>query len=217
MEIRRITFKISSSVKKRYISSYCSGFTLPELLVATLIAAAIAALTGQVMIGQLLEGRRLDVAQRLRENLSRFNYLVQIEASEARDIAVGVNLAGCAAGTDPFVFWIPLPGGDYEDLANRVGIQYTNVGPNIHRCGPPVFRNGQLDHDADLEDGIAVRDANLAINPPGCPLSDDRQVSYAILFGGNLPGSNLGDIGDCMVARAKSVFVLDKRNVVTPP
>lgn len=180
------------------------GFTLPEVLIATIIAAAIAALTAQVMIGQLLEGRRLEQAQRIRENISRLNYLIQIEAAEAEEIEYGVTPNNCAAaGVNSFTLWVPRPVGQYADDSNRSGILYDNAAGNITRCGPPVARNGVLIHTVPNVTGPVVMNAQLVVNPRGCPASDAREVVYQV----NFPGLNLGQLGGCTFAHSRSYFV----------
>lgn len=192
-----------------------NGFTLPELLVASVIAALIAIITAQVMINQLLEERRLGVAQRIREDVSRLNYLIQVEASEAASIELpGAGPAGCPGGDQPFTLVVPRPTGTYADNANLSRIQYYNANdadgnPAIWRCGPPVTRNGVLIHDANPVNtaGIVMRGAQLDLDPAGCGASTNRGVTYQVIPVAGLPGANLGDLGGCVTAHARSVFV----------
>lgn len=202
----------SSPIRNRSI-----GFTLPELLIAGLIAALIAAATAQVMINHLLEERRLEVAQRLREDVSRLNYLIQIEASEAESIQLGAATGGgCAnaGGADAFTLAVPRPTGTYADDTNLSLIRYYNANddagvPSIWRCGPPVSRNGVLIHDANPLNtaGIVLRNAQLERSPVGCQASTDRSITYRVIPIAGLQGANLGDLGGCVTAHARSVFV----------
>ncbi len=218
---RRYPFKI-------FRQHESAGFTLTELLVASLIAGILAVITAQVMISQLFEERRLAVAQALREDVSRLNYLVQIEASEAESIELGAaNPPGCAGGADSFTLLVPRPGGTYADPNATSRIQYYNApdplnnnAPAIWRCGPPVSRNGVLLHDADPANvtGVALGNAQLTRGPGnGCPASDLRSVTYRIVPPANLQGSNLGDLGGCVTAHARSVFVCNPPNNVLLP
>lgn len=214
-------------LKHRSRSLLSDGFTLPELLVATLIAAAIAAITGQVMIGQLLEERRLEVAQRLREDVSRLNYLIQIEASESESVELaGANPAGCPGGGEAFTLVVPRPIGTYADNANLSRIQYYNAPdpndnnrPAIWRCGPPVTRNGVLRHDANPLNtaGVVMRNAQLDRDPAGCPASTLRSVTYRVVPAPGLEGANLGNLGGCTTAHARSVFVCNPPIIPPPP
>lgn len=186
------------------------GFTLPEVLIAAIIAALLTAVTAQVLIGQLLEGRRLEAAQRVRENFSRLNYLIQIETSEADRIENGVTAAGCN-GNGGFTLVIPRPTGTYADNNNVSRISYFNQTTDgqevIARCGPPVTQNGQLDHleaaNTGNVPGDVVRGAQFAL---GCDpnILAGLEVSYQVDFtGGNFGAA----VGECVVAHAKSVFV----------
>lgn len=210
-------FRPTTARKINLAKRFQEGFTLPELLVASLIAALIAGVTAQVMISQLLEGRRLEVAQRVREDVSRLNYLIQIETSEAERIQLagnGLVPAGCPVGdAEAFTLVVPRPEGDYADESNLSRIRYYNADdpdgvPAIWRCGPPVTRNGVLIHNADPlnNDGVVMRNAELDRDPAGCQASFDRSVTYRILPTG-IPGSNIGDLGGCITAHARSVFV----------
>lgn len=191
------------------------GFTLPEVLIASLIAALIVGVTAQVMIGQLLEGRRLEAAQRVRENFSRFNYLVQVEASEANRILDSAPaVPGCAGADVGFTLSIPVPEGPYAVEENRSNVQYFNdEDGNISRCGPSVTRAGILEHPPVGSDGsfdagtthqtdVVVPNATLAL---GCGVRDgEREIGYQI----NFTGGNFGvQVDECVVAHAKSIFV----------
>lgn len=200
----------------RKISTAQIGFTLPELLVASLIAALVAVITAQVMIRQLLEGRRLEVAQRLREDVSRLNYLVQIEASEAESIEYDSPFTGCSvAGDDSFTFVVPQDDGEYASSTNVSRIIYYNAvdvaaddGVSIWRCGPPVTRNGVLRHGETNVPGPVIRNSQLELNPDDCSAdSSQRSVLFRVVPPVGLVGANLGDLGGCVTAHARSVFV----------
>ncbi|MCP9926337.1 prepilin-type N-terminal cleavage/methylation domain-containing protein [Cyanobium sp. CH-040] len=192
------------------------AFTLPELLVASLIAALIAVITAQVMISQLREEGRLEAAQRNREDFSRLNYLLQIEASEAEQIEVGASPPGCTI-PGGFTLWIPRPDDVYGPSINRSGVQYVNSSGGIVRCGPRVFRNGTLDHPpllvgsdgsvsvgADgVVSGLVVPNASITVLNP--PLQPAKQISYQVDF----VNGNLGIAGalEPVTLHAKSIFV----------
>lgn len=183
-----------------------TAFTLPELLVAALISAGIAIITAQVMIGQLLEGRRLEVAQRIRENSSRLSYLVQNESSEADQISYDQPVSCAGGGTSVFTLNVPRDDGPYADDTNRSSIHYYNLGDHVWRCGPPVSQNGVLEHGT-LDDpeplvrGRVVANAALALD--ACDASNDRQVAFSVAF----PGGDAGDLSRCVIAHARSIYV----------
>lgn len=195
--------------------SSAAGFTLPELLVATIIAALLTAVTAQVMISQLLEGRRLEQAQRLRENTSRLSYLVQIEASEADEISDSEPLSAGCGGVGPssiVTLWVPRTEGPYADPDNRSPVHYYNAGSDIWRCGPRVTQNGVLIHGVlanghpDLVSGPVLRYAQLVVDDANCSeLTTDNQLAYSVDF----PNAQVpsGDAANCVVATARSTFV----------
>jgi type II secretory pathway component PulJ len=184
-----------------------AGFTLPELLIAGIIAAGIAVITSQVLINQILTGRRIELTQRIRENTSRFNYLVQIEASEASEIGQAIALTGCeGGGASVFTFFVPRDQDTYASQTNRSEVHYYNNNGSIWRCGPPVTRNGVLIHGReaapqDPVSGIVIRNATLQID--NCDDSNERQVAFRVVF----PDGNAGDQANCVLANARSVFV----------
>lgn len=190
------------------------GFTVVEILIASAIFSIVGVLATQLMIDQLLQGRRLEAAQRLRENFSRFNYLVQIEASEAEAIDIGNQPAGCSGGNSGFTLWVPKPTGTYAVSANRTGIQYYDDGVNIYRCGPRVSRNGELVHAVGSDGstsvtGIVVPNAVLSnINGGSSP---GREISYRVQF----LGENGGAAGAtrAVTAHSKTVFVCNPGTV----
>ncbi|KMM16873.1 type II secretion system protein J [Synechococcus sp. GFB01] len=194
---------------RRSLAPLPGGFSLPELLVATAIAALVVVGTAQVMIGQLQEGQRLEAAQRRRENFSRLNYLIAIEASESEEVELGVSPPGCDLGAVGFTLWIPKPAGTYAQAANRSGIQYANLNNDIVRCGPRVSQNGQLVHSTTGNDGstsvtsVVVPNAQLTVG--GANVTAGRQIAYQV----NFIDGNLGTAGATrvVVAHARSVFV----------
>lgn len=218
--------------KSRRIASSV-GFTLPELLIAGIIFALLAGVTAQVMIGSSLQGRRLETAQRHREDFSRLNYIIQIEASEADQIIPRLSgnyqydgrnyqagVSGCTPGnTTGFTLYVPKDEGSYGILATnqgqRSGVQYYNADFNgdsvidIVRCGPPVTRNGQLDHDAtnpSVVTGLVLPNAQLANVATTAGL---RSISYTV----NFAGGNFGTAGATrtVTSHRKSVFVCNPR------
>lgn len=223
---KRLVYLIPVIPYGNRFSPRADGFTLPELLIAAIIAALLTAATAQVMIGQLLEGRRLEAAQRVRENFSRLNYLVQIEASEAERMEVGGTAPGC--GSQGFTLWIPRPDQTYGPTGNRSGVQYFVANGEIWRCGPRVFQNGTLSHpSATVEsdgsvtvgtDGIVsgpvVRNATFAlVNPP--PSGQEvKQLTYQVDF----TGGNFGIAGatEPVTLHAKSIFACNPANPLTP-
>lgn len=202
------------------------GFTLPEVLIAFLIFAALAGVTAQVMLGSVLQNRRLEFSQRHREDFSRLNYIIQVESSEAQEIGTqlptgqGSNVFNVCANNSPkIVLWLPDPRAEYGSVTRSpadLPIVYCNQGGqnasnNILRVGPSVDQNGQLDISyknsgaldySGLSNGIAVPNAVLS----SVTLSQqNRSFSYQVSF----DGGNLNASGAVPVAQShrKSVFI----------
>jgi len=179
------------------------GFTLPELLVALVIASVTLASAGAVMLSHIRSVSGLEQAQRQRDNAGRLDYLVQIEASEPgtvlRDIPVS---QGCKAGTAVFAFEVPRNKGAYQQDGNSSFIYYYNDGNDVRRCGPPVLRDGVLDHseNAPMRDGVAVRDAKIEQVTCDGESTDDGQAVYKLVYSSGFQPS-------CSIARARTVLV----------
>lgn len=191
-----------------------SAFTLPEVLIASIIFGIVGVLATQLMIGQLLVGRRLESSQRLRENFSRFNYLVQIESAEAESIVLNTQPTGCSGGSRGFTLLVPKPSGTYAVSSNSTGIQYYDNGVNIYRCGPRVTRNGELVHAVASDEstsvtGIVVPNAVLSGVTGGASLG--REVSYKVEFIGGNSGAAGAD--RAVTAHSKTVFVCNPATV----
>lgn len=190
------------------------AFTLTEVLIASIIFGIVGVLATRLIIDQLFLGRRLESAQRLRENFSRFNYLVQIEASEAESIVLNTQPAGCSGGSSGFTLFVPKPTGIYAVSSNRTGIQYYDDGVNIYRCGPRVSRNGELVHAAASDGstsvtGIVIPNAVLSNVTSGGSM--DREVSYRVEFiGGN---SGAAGATRSVTVHSKAVFVCNPATI----
>lgn len=187
-----------------------NGFTLVELLIASSIGAVVAVAATQFLVEQVLQGRQLEAAQRVRENISRLNYLITIEASESDQISQGVNVDGCAGTQSSFALRIPRPTNQYADNTNVSNIQYYNAedagSPSIWRCGPPVTRNGVLKHDSTNVSGVVMRNAQLEFGGQ-CAATTTRNVHYRIVPAVGVPGGSIGGLGDCTTAHARSIFI----------
>jgi len=191
-----------------------SAFTLPEVLIASIIFGIVGVLATQLMIGQLLVSRRLESSQRLRENLSRFSYLVQIESAEAESIDLNAQPTGCLGGSRGFTLLVPNPSETSAASSNSARIKYYDDGVNIYRCGPRVARNGELVHAVASNGttnvtGIVVPNAVLSYVNGGA--SSGREVSYRVeLIGGNSATAGADRI---FTAHSRKVFVCNPATV----
>ncbi len=182
-----------------------SGFTLVELLVGLVAGIAMLAAAGSVLLSQVRSTSNLELAQRQRDNAVRLDYLVQVEASEAALVEAGRALpAGCAGtGASVVALRVPRDSGNYLDTTNNVSfIYYYNQAGSLRRCGPPVHRNGVLNHtvDAALHDGVAVRNARMDLVTCSGQETNPQQLVYQLIYpAGYAPA--------CSIARARTVFI----------
>ncbi len=182
------------------------GFTLVELLVAMVAGVVIFAAAGSVLISHIRSSTQLELAQRQRDNAGRLDYLVQVEASEAALVEQGRVLpAGCDAAGEASIaaFRVPRDSGDYLDTEGNVSfIHYYNHEGSVRRCGPPVQRNGVLNHAAGLglHDGVAVRDGIIELVSCHGQNTNSRQLVYRLVY-------QEGYEPACSIARARTVFI----------
>jgi len=182
------------------------AFTLVELLVAMVAGTVVFAAVGSVLVSHIRSSSKLELAQRQRDNAARLDYLIQVEASEAALVEQGRVLpAGCEAAGQASVaaFRVPRDSGNYLDTVGNVSfIFYYNYQGNVRRCGPPVQRNGVINHDPGigLHDGVAVRDARIELVSCQGQSTSSGQLSYALIY-------PVGYKPACSIARASTVFI----------
>lgn len=186
------------------------GLTLVEILVGLSIACLAATAAGFALLEHVRSSASLELAQRQRDNSSRLDYLIQIEAAEAASILRNPLLPpGCSGGgTALIAYKIPRNQGEYLDQSNASFVYYYNQVGDVWRCGPPVKRSGVLNHDPTqpLQAGIAVRGAILEdVNCNGY-LTDARQFAYQLSFPNGFRSS-------CSVARAKTLLICNDGDI----
>jgi prepilin-type N-terminal cleavage/methylation domain len=182
------------------------GFTLVELLVAMVAGVAVFTAAGAVLLSHIRSSFKLEVAQRQRDNAGRLDYLVQVEASEAALVEQARLLPAACVGSGQAslaAFRVPRDVGNYLDTEGNVSfIYYYNHGNDVRRCGPPVQRNGVLNHGLGLglHDGVAVRDARIELVSCQGQTTNSSQLVYRLVYpSGYQPA--------CSIARARTVFI----------
>jgi prepilin-type N-terminal cleavage/methylation domain-containing protein len=186
------------------------GFTLIELLVSAGVALLLMGAAAGVITAHIRSTATAELAQRVRDDSNRLNYLIQTEASEAASMGQGQTIAGCTpapgATTSIFNLNVPRPTGTAADSTNISTIWYYASGGDLRRCGPPILRNGTIDHTATPVDSIVsantVLDATVACQST---TSGPRQIAFRATFN-DVPA---GYQPDCAIARAKSFIVRD--------
>lgn len=198
------------------------GFTLAEVLVALFVASIILGVAGSILTDFLVGSRKQEAAQSMREASSRANYLIQIEASEAKQISYSspsVWPTGCgsqpASGDVLFTYQIPERYGEYGTDSNFLQVIYYRSGGDVLRCGPGNSRNGELMYGTfsggsytppSYSSGVVIRAASIQVVTEadaacGSDVSSSRTVVFKTTF------TRYPWMPVCGVARAKTVFV----------
>ena len=166
-----------------------AGLTLVEVLIALALSGVVLSVAGSVIVQHMRLVRSMEIAQRQRDNAARLDYLIRIEAGEASEILYSQSTTGCTlGGSSVFTFVVPRNTGGYQVPGNNSLIHYYNSSSgDVRRCGPPVNDNGTLNHAAaGQQDGIAIKDALLNVNPvnASCPggISSSSEVIYALTY-----------------------------------
>ena len=209
----------------RSCSAPYAGLTLVEVLVALAVSGVILAVAGSMLTGFLVNSKKQEMAQSLREASNRLNYLVQTEASEAREIALTAPASwpsGC--GTKPadsdvlFSYVVPETVGEYGTDANSLSITYYRNSGNVMRCGPNTQPNGELVHGTvnastgaytapGYSSGVAMRSTAIVVISGTADVACGAEVTSARTLVFRTSFSSAPWTPECTVARAKTVFV----------
>jgi prepilin-type N-terminal cleavage/methylation domain-containing protein len=212
------------------------GFSLVELLVASSIAAIVFAVAGSLVFSHLLDSRKIETSQRLREKSNRINYLLNIEGSEAREVIFDVNSfnsaewSTCTAGESSpqplFQLNVPRAVGLYgSNPPNDYRIYYYNSSAgDLVRCAPPVQQNGVLS-DGSLQKGILSENTTMELitasstESCGGEKTNNRQIAYNLVYRQSFTGLDKDRFSTyrpkCAVARARTIFVCNPDTATT--
>ncbi|KEF41344.1 MAG: hypothetical protein ER33_11895 [Cyanobium sp. CACIAM 14] len=197
-------------LRLRMARSEDQGFTLPELLVSAVIGLLLMGAVAGVITSHIRSTTIAELAQRVRDDSNRLNYLIQTEASEAATVGQGQTISGCTpapgATTSIFNLNVPRPSGTAAASTNVSTIWYYASGGDLRRCGPPILRNGSLDHAATPVDSIVSANTTLDVGVTcQSTTSGARQIAFQATFN-DVPA---GYQPDCAIARARSFIVRD--------
>ena len=197
------------------------GFTLAEALIAAAIGSVVLLAFSQAILSYFVQSEKLKLVQYFKEETSRFNYLLSIEAGESSRVTASppssVFPAECKASgaTDTLLLRldVPKPTGDYSDETNVSGIYYFSRESggltNLMRCGPPFKQNGTINHSAaESVPAVVIRDATLNLySTTACNgvSTSSRQVAYQVSFNSN----TVNYAPPCSVAKSKTFLVRD--------
>jgi hypothetical protein len=125
-----------------------AGFTLVELIIASVMALTILEGLVVIVISHLRSTNRTTIHIQARRELSRLIYLMGTEASEGCSLQVAANPASCkqicaAASSSDLRLLTPVVN-DAGVASTRV-LRYYLSGTQLFRQGPRILLNGRLD------------------------------------------------------------------------
>lgn len=214
----------TSQQKSLQRASY-SGFTLLELLIASVLGSLVFSTLASMIVAHIRSTSSSELAARVRNDANRIDYFIQTEASEAASIgtaAVSNCPASVAGGATLFNFNVPVDTGQADDLTNVVQIFYYTANGDLRRCGPPILGNGRLNYAGTPVDSIVSTNTTVTLqivsNGAQCggAVLSNRQVPYRLVFSDlSVSGVAANYQPPCEIARAKSYFVTEP--VIPPP
>lgn len=163
-----------------------SGFTLPEVLVVSVIGTLLVIATATVFIPQLRMHQRLEGHSRLLERWARLNMLLDTEIQEAHNLEVisnGLRLIGCEPAEDFFSATTRCSDGHLGSTrggtpGNDMVIEYRfdASAKTLTRTGPSIDRTGRLLPNTSDTSVIStgVEDFTVSLNKP--------RLNYTLTF-----------------------------------
>ena len=137
----------------RFKAQHPEGFSLIELLIASVIGAVILASASVLVVTQIRASATQVQIQRFRSDWRRLQDLINTEAGESRLISTDPGLIrSCVANASNLLFLLQVPiytpGGGAQDNLQTYTITYYTVQSNgetqLRRCGPSINIDGTL-------------------------------------------------------------------------
>ena len=139
------------------------GFTLPELLIGTVLAALLMAALVAVVVGHVRSRRTMEAVMKLQDDWTRVQFLLDQDIEES---ITSSNASGCASSGARLTLTV---------AGTNQPITYYLEGTNLRRCGAAVTVTGELSPGATSDELVAERVTRFEVD-----LSDPQRPSYTL-------------------------------------
>jgi prepilin-type N-terminal cleavage/methylation domain-containing protein len=139
------------------------GFTLPELLIATVLACLLMAALVAVVVGHVRSRGRMEAVMKLQDDWTRVQFLLDQDIEES---IASSNASGCAASGTRLTLTV---------AGTNQPITYYLDGTNLRRCGPTITVTGELSPTLTSDDLVAERVTSFEVD-----LSDPQRPFYTL-------------------------------------
>lgn len=153
------------SLSKYNRSTSTRGFTLTELLIASLLVPLSIVVLSQIFISQVNTERQLSGSQSSENLRSRLSFLIESDVADGRIIELSSTGCPSIAGK---LFDIRSPYLASNGLSIlETCITYANSGGALIRRGPRVLQNGSLDYSSQITETVSsdTSISGISINP----------------------------------------------------
>ena len=187
--------RLHNSVLKRQSLSTkgTAGFTLVELLVATVMGSLLTMATSDLLLSHMRSSARLEGTQRMRQDWSRVTHFIESEVALSERVIsdpTRINLQQCSTpiNTEDFRFALEirrdLPLSIYYIASNPNPSITLNGDRSLYRCGPGIDRNGNY---TDLINSNTSSTVNAALLVDG--MTQDCQINPSTIQPDQTTGS----------------------------
>ena len=139
------------------------GFTLPELLIATVLACLLMAALVAVVLGHVRSRSRMEAVMKLQDDWTRVQFLLDQDIEES---IASSNAGGCAPSGTRLTLTV---------AGTNQPITYYLAGTNLRRCGPAITVTGELSPTVTSDDLVAEGVTSFQLD-----LSDPQRPFYTL-------------------------------------